>query len=160
MIFIGIGPMEKELKTKAQQLGLSQRIVWYGRASEIELIGAYHAANALWFPSNQRSEGFGLVQVEAMASGCPVINANIPSSGVTWVSRHEREGLTVPLNDPAALAFAAKRLLTEPGLRERLVKGGRDRIKNEFDRMVMARDAVYRFINRLKNISWERLLRF
>jgi glycosyltransferase involved in cell wall biosynthesis len=41
-----------------------------------EIVGAYHAATALWFPSNARSEGFGLVQVEAMASGCPVISSN------------------------------------------------------------------------------------
>ena len=38
-----------------------------------------------------------------MASGCPVINANIPCSGVPWVSRHEQEGLTVPINNSKAL---------------------------------------------------------
>jgi rhamnosyl/mannosyltransferase len=138
LIIIGTGPLEKELKEQAKQLGVENRIVWLGRVSPDELIGAYHAATALWFPSNVRSEGFGLVQIEAMASGCPVINADIPCSGVPWVSRHQKEGLTVPLNDPIALAQAAQRLLDEPGLRHRLVRASRDRACKEFDHMIMA----------------------
>jgi rhamnosyl/mannosyltransferase len=139
LIIIGTGPLEKELKEQAKQLGVENRIVWLGRVSPDELIGAYHTATALWFPSNVRSEGFGLVQIEAMASGCPVINADIPCSGVPWVSRHEKEGLTVPLNDPIALAQAAKRLLDEPGLRHRLLRASRDRACQEFDHLTMAR---------------------
>lgn len=127
LMIIGGGSLEEELKTLAKKIGVDKRIVWLGRVSEDELVGAYHAATSLWFPSNVRSEGFGLVQVEAMASGCPVINANIPCSGVPWVSRHEQEGLTVPINDSVALAEAAKRLISEPGLRNRLVKASRKR---------------------------------
>src|SRR5262249_39685676 len=92
-----------------------------------------HAATALWFPSNARSEGFGLVQVEAMASGCPVINTAIPASGVAWVSRHEETGLTVAMEDPAALAAAARRLVDDPALRGRLARGARERAVGEFD---------------------------
>lgn len=138
LIIIGTGPLEKELKNQAKQLGLENRIIWLGRASADELTGAYRAATALWFPSNVRSEGFGLVQVEAMASGCPVINADIPCSGVPWVSRQEKEGLTVPINDPVALAQAAQRLLDEPDLRKRLATASRDRACKEFDHRVMA----------------------
>jgi len=138
LIVIGTGPLEKELKNQAKQLGLENRIVWLGRVSGDELTGAYHAATALWFPSNVRSEGFGLVQVEAMASGCPVINADIPGSGVPWVSRHEQEGLTVPINDPVSLARAAQRLLDEPNLRDRLSVASRFRASHEFDHKIMA----------------------
>lgn len=127
LVIIGVGPLEQELKTLAKKLGVENRIVWLGRVSEDELVGAYHAATSLWFPSNVRSEGFGLVQVEAMASGCPVINAKIPCSGVPWVSRHEQEGLTVPINDSVAFAEAAQRILSESGLRNRLVKASRKR---------------------------------
>ncbi len=142
LIVIGTGSLEEELKSKAKQLGLSNRIVWHGRATADELTGAYYAATALWFPSNVRSEGFGMVQVEAMASGCPVINADIPGSGVSWVSRHEKEGLTVPINDPVALARAAKRLLDEPELRDRLSVASRDRARREFDHMTMAQRSL------------------
>ena len=103
------------------------RVVFLGDDAAIRTIVPYYlAADAFWFPSNARSEAFGLVQVEAMACGCPVINAAIPHSGVPWVSPHEETGLTVPVDDPAALAAAANRLLDEPGLRDRLGAAGRE----------------------------------
>jgi rhamnosyl/mannosyltransferase len=138
LLVIGTGPMEAELKAKASQVGVVDRVVFQGHATRDQLVGAYHAATALWFPSMARSEGFGLVQVEAMASGCPVINTAIAGSGVSWVCRHDREGLTIPVNDTAELARAAKRLLTESGLRERLATAGRQRAAAEFDHRVMA----------------------
>ena len=77
-----------------------------------------------------------------MASGCPVINAAIPHSGVPWVSRHEESGLTVPVDDPAAFAAAARRLLDEPALRDRLAAGARARAVAEFDRAAMGRRSL------------------
>ncbi len=138
LLVIGQGPWEARLREQAQQNGVADRVVWWGQASMDELVGAYHAATALWFPSTARSEGFGQVQVEAMASGCPVINTDILHSGVPWVSRHEESGLTVPLNEPAALAAAARRLLEEPGLRERLSANARARANREFGDRTMA----------------------
>lgn len=148
LLVIGTGPLEAPLRARAADLGVADRVVWVGHASDDELVGAYHAAAGLWFPSVARSEGFGLVQVEAMASGCPVVNTAIPGSGVPWVCRDGREGLTVPVGDPVALAAAANRLLAEPGLRERLAAAGRERAAAEFDARVMARRSldVYRSV--------------
>jgi len=154
LIIIGVGALEPELKALVKELDLEDRVIWMGRASTEELIGAYHAAKALWFPSNARSEGFGLVQVEAMASGCPVINANIPCSGVTWVSRDEKEGLTVPLNDHKALAAAAQRILNEPELRDRLVQNSSQRLF-EFDHMTMAKRSFEIYKDSLSNVYHE-----
>jgi rhamnosyl/mannosyltransferase len=142
LLVIGTGPLDEELQRRAEQLGVSGRVVWQGYASPDELVGAYHAATALWFPSNARSEGFGLVQVEAMASGCPVINAAVPASGVPWVCQHEATGLTVPVNDAGALAAAAVRLLGDPQLRGRLVSAARERAATEFDHVTMARRSL------------------
>jgi len=146
LLIVGTGPLEQELRRRAAQLGVAQRVVWCGHLHAEQLIGAYHAATALWFPSNARSEGFGLVQVEAMASGCPVVNTAVPASGVAWVSRHEATGLTVPMNDAPALAAAACRLVAEPGLRLRLADQARQRAQEEFDDGLMAERslAIYR----------------
>jgi rhamnosyl/mannosyltransferase len=155
LLVIGTGPLEGELKRRAADLGVADRVVWYGHATEAELIGAYRAATALWFPSVARSEGFGLVQVEAMAAGCPVVNTAIPGSGVAWVCRHEREGLTAAVNDPAGFAAAANRLLAEPGLRDRLAAGGRARAAAEFDHRVMAERSldIYRAVGAERRIG-------
>ena len=150
LLIVGEGPLRSELGELARRHGVADRVLWQGRLSNTDLIGAYHAATALWFPSNARSESFGLVQVEAMACGCPIINTNIPSSGVAWVSPDGTSGLTVPVNDPAALANAANRLLSEPGLRERLGRQARERAKAEFDQEQMARrtlDLYERILN-------------
>jgi rhamnosyl/mannosyltransferase len=139
LVIVGDGPLRGDLVDLAHRLGVADRVSWLGRLDDAELIGAYHAATALWFPSNARSEAFGFVQIEAMACGCPVINTAIPGSGVAWVSRHEETGLTIPVNDAAALAGASERLLREPGLRDRLSRQARARAAAEFGDELMAR---------------------
>jgi rhamnosyl/mannosyltransferase len=147
LLLIGGGRDRLALEQEARRLGVADRAVFLGNLPHyLDLVPYYLAADAFWFPSNARSESFGLVQVEAMAAGCPLINCAIPHSGVPWVCRHEQEGLTVPVDDPSAFAAAARRLLDEPNLRERLTATARERADREFDHRVMARRSleVYR----------------
>lgn len=140
LILIGDGPERAGLEAETKRLGLESRVVFPGHVPTT--VPYYLAAHAFWFPSNIRGEAFGLVQVEAMAAGCPVINAAIPYSGVSWVSRHGETGLTAPIDDPEAFAAAANRLLNEPGLRESLAEGARARACREFDHRVMAERTI------------------
>lgn len=151
LLIAGVGPLEATLRAQAHDLGVEDRVQWLGRLGTDELIGAYHAATALWFPSNARSEGYGLVQVEAMASGCPVINTDISGSGVPWVSQHDVSGLTVPVEDAAALARASQRLAGDASLRKRLAAGARKRALEEFDHLEMAVRSVTHYRNALAN---------
>lgn len=146
LLVVGTGPLRDALERQAHELQVPDRVVWLGRASPSRLQGAYRAATALWLPSTARSEAFGLVQIEAMASGCPVINTAIPHSGVPWVSRDGESGFTVPVGDPRALAAAARVLAREPALRERFAENARRRVRAEFDHRIMARRslALYR----------------
>jgi len=146
LLIVGDGPERPGLEAEVHGLGLDRRVVFLGSVPRVAPY--YHAAHALWFPSNARSEAFGLVQLEAMASGCPVINTDIPNSGVAWVSRHLETGLTVSMNDAGALADAARRLLVESGLRDRLAAAARARVVQEFDHRVMAQRSlsIYRHV--------------
>jgi rhamnosyl/mannosyltransferase len=146
LLVVGEGPDRPALEAEARRLGVADRVALLGAMPYQEVVPYYLAAEAFWFPSNARSEAFGLVQVEAMAAGCPVLNTAIPHSGVAWVSRHEETGLTVPPDDPGALAAAARRLVEEPGLRARLAEGARRRASEQFDHRLMARRslAIYR----------------
>jgi len=150
LLIIGNGPLEGELRKLSVELGVSDRVKWINYASDDELCGAYHAATALWFPSTARSEGFGLVQVEAMASGCPVINTDIAGSGVPWVSPHEETGLTIAVNDHADLARCALRLIEEPGLRDRLGTAARERACQEFDHLLMGLRSLDLYLKAIK----------
>jgi rhamnosyl/mannosyltransferase len=139
LLIVGDGPERDRLQKLAKRLGVSDRAIFIGELQPHQVIPYYLAARAFWFPSNQKSEAFGLAQVEAMATGCPVINTAIPGSGVPWVSRHEETGLTVGVNDPTALSQASERLLKDPKLRDRLGRGAQQRARQEFDHLVMAK---------------------
>ena len=153
LLIAGAGPHRRRLERTVIRLKLDRRVRFLGRIdSDEELIAHYLAADAFWFPSNARSEAFGLVQVEAMAAACPVINAAIPGSGVPWVSRHEESGLTVPINDSAAFAAAAMRLLDEPGLRARLAAGAQNRAVAEFGQMEMGRRSLVFYQDSLRRL--------
>jgi len=139
LVIIGDGALRESLTALARELQISERVKFLGHvASDEEVQAWYLAATALWMPSILPSEAFGLVQVEAMASGCPVINTDIPGSGVSWVSQHDLTGLTVPVGDSAALAAAASLLVEKVDLRERYAHAARQRAISMFDHNVMA----------------------
>ena len=114
----------------------------------LEVIGV-KAADVFVLPSHLPSEAFGLVSVEAMASGLPVIATEL-GTGTSEVVSDGHTGLVVPPADPHALSTALNRLLTDPELRRRLGSAGRDRARSRFsaeaylDRTVRAYQAVLR----------------
>jgi len=142
LLLVGDGPDLLSLVDEARRHGVLDRVHFMGGMPYQKIVPYYHAATAFWFPSNARSEAFGIVQLEAMASGCPVINTSIPNSGVAWVSRHDETGLTVPTDDPIALATASRRLVEEPGLRQRLSSAARARARDEFSNRTMAERSI------------------
>lgn len=138
LVVVGRGPLEAECKTLARELGVEPRIRWLRDVDDTELRALYRVARGLLFPSCARSEAFGLSQLEAMASGCPVINTDIPHSGVPWVSADGESGYTVPVDDAKAFAEAARRLLADD-VRARLAEGARTRAHALFSADAMAR---------------------
>ena len=94
-----------------------------GTLPYLKVVPYYLASHAFWFPSISRARRSGWCRLRRWRAGCPVINAAIPYSGVSWVSRHGESGLTVPIDDPEAFAVAANRLLNEPGLCGTLAEG-------------------------------------
>lgn len=155
LVIVGTGVLRNSLQSLALELGVADRVIWKNGLSDEQLIGAYHAATAFWFPSVVRSEAFGLVQIEAMASGCPVINTAIPGSGVPSVSLHDVSGLTVEVADASALAAAANRIDRDPSLRNRLSTGAVARAKDRFSlsRMTLETEQVYRNVLRLPPLA-------
>ena len=101
-----------------------ERVRMLGTVSHADL-PALAAACDLYLGPAVGGESFGVVLVEAMAAGLPVVASDIP--GYDEVVRDGADGLLVPPRDPAALAAAAGRVLGDPSLAERLVAAGRDR---------------------------------
>lgn len=141
----GRGPLTAELVALARSLGVDKRIDLVGRIPEERLTDYYHACDVFCMPSVEKAEAFGIVQLEAMAAGKPVVCCEL-GNGVTYVNRHGETGLVVPPKDPAALAAALQSLYADPALRARLGEQARRRALGEFSLQNM-RDgtlAVYR----------------
>ncbi|HET6372842.1 MAG TPA: glycosyltransferase [Candidatus Polarisedimenticolia bacterium] len=141
LAIVGDGPMRGPLEELARGLGVASRVVFLGRVSHLEKVAWYLAADFLVLPATHRSEAFGLVQVEAMACGLPVISTNI-DSGVPFVNRDQETGIIVEPSDPDGLAAAMSRLLDDAALRARYGAAGRARVERLFCRDVMLRDSV------------------
>ncbi len=123
---------QAELVQLAAALGVADRVVFLGQ-QESALPALYQACDVFTLPSIERSEAFGIVQLEAMAAGRPVVSCDV-NTGVAWVNQHEQTGLVVPPRDSAQLAAALNRLLADPPLREKLGQAGRARVQQLFTR--------------------------
>jgi glycosyltransferase involved in cell wall biosynthesis len=141
----GEGPLRRSLQSQVQRLGLGHRVQFVGAIPESELAAYYGAADLFVLPSVARSEAFGIVQIEALAAGLPVVNTAI-DSGVPEVSLDGVTGFTVPPDDPHALAAAINRILGDPETASRLSAAARMRAMREYDadRMVDSTLAAYR----------------
>ena len=133
LVLVGDGPLESDLRRQADALGIAHRVVFAGRVSDLDLPAYYQAADVFVLPSIARTEAFGVVQIEAMAAGVPVVSTNLPT-GVPWVNRDGVSGLVVPPEDSGALADAIRTLETNAELRARLASGASARADALFTR--------------------------
>lgn len=145
LVLGGTGPLTAALKDLAAQFGVAGRVTFVGRIPEADLPAYYQACDVFCLPSVETSEAFGIVQVEAMAAGKPVVCCQL-GNGVNWVNQHGVTGLAVPPRDAAALAAAITRLLDNEVLRLGLGNAGARRATAEFSLSALRAGtlAVYR----------------
>jgi rhamnosyl/mannosyltransferase len=133
LILVGEGPLEPELRARVAARGLEDRTIFAGRIEDDELPAYYRAADLFVLPSVARTEAFGVVQVEAMAAGLPVISTNLPT-GVPWVNQDGVSGMIVAPGDAPALGGALGRLCRDEHLRRRLSGQAAARAEQMFSR--------------------------
>ena len=125
-LIFGEGQQRAELEKQIAELGLGDRVILRGATKGPT--EALSQIDLLVLPSE--AEGFGLVLIEAMAAGVPVVATNAP--GIRDVVRDGRTGLLVPVGAPDRLASAIARLLNDEALRKRLVDAARSDVINRF----------------------------
>jgi glycosyltransferase involved in cell wall biosynthesis len=145
LAIVGEGPLETQLQAQTHALGLTDRVAFLGGVTEARLRTLYKRCRFLVLPSVAASEAFGMVQLEAMAAGRPVISTAL-KSGVPYVNQHGRTGLVVPPSDPSALGAAMRLLLADPSYAAQLGLTAQQRVLNEFNvqGVVDAHLALYR----------------
>ncbi len=134
---VGAGPEASRLRTLTQALALSDRVKWFGEYPDEDLPRRMAEADFLVLPSVTIEEMFGLVVLEAMAAGRPVITTAVPT-GVREVNVPGQTGIEVPIRDVDALAGALDTLAHDPSLRRRMGEAGKRRVAEHFTRARMA----------------------
>jgi rhamnosyl/mannosyltransferase len=117
LLIIGTGPEEHFLKTLSSKRGLNEKIVFLGDIADSDLPTYYDACDIFVLPSSHRSEAFGTVLIEAMASGKAVISTEL-GTGTSFVNMHGKTGFVVPPKNSNSLAEAINKLLTDDSLRK------------------------------------------
>ena len=154
LLIVGTGPMEEEWRALAHALGLAGRAVFVGAASDAELPAYFAASDVFVLPASERSEAFGLVQLEAMAAGKPVVCTEL-GTGTSFVNVDGETGFVVPARDPQTLASAIARLIEDVSLRARMGAAARARVRQEFtldrmvDRVMLVYDDLLRDVPRI-----------
>ena len=144
---VGVGDLTEQLKMQAEAVGSKKSevgvnsveespasIIFTGKLSPEDLANEYKTANVFTLPaivdSKGDTEGLGVVLIEAMELGLPIVASNV--GGIPDVVIDGESGILVPEKDPVALANAFKRLAAEPSLTEHLLAGACKRINECF----------------------------
>jgi phosphatidylinositol alpha-mannosyltransferase len=135
LLIAGPGDLDARVPVPA---GVRDRVIMLGQVSQQDKESFYHSVDVFCAP-NTGGESFGIVLIEAMAAGAPIVASDLDAFRL--VLRGGRAGELFPTGDPQALADAAARLLDEPPLRARLSAAAREAVRG-YDWPVVARDVV------------------
>lgn len=139
LFIAGTGELEYSLKHYAETHRIDNRVHFLGFLPDEKLRQAYADCDIFVLPSVAKSEAFGIVQLEAMVYGKPVINTDLPS-GAPCVSLDGQTGITVPPSDAEALAEAINKLAADRRLREMYGNNAAERVKLCFNEKNVIRE--------------------
>ena len=139
-VIAGSGDLEEYLRDLAAEVGVAERVRVLGARKDVPAL--MHAVDVFAMPSIW--EGFGLVLLEAMAAGRPIVASRVAT--IPEVVLDGETGVLVPPGDPLALAEALARLGNEPEVAAQLGEAGRERLRRHFsiDKMVGDTELLYR----------------
>lgn len=143
LVIVGDGPLRMSLEALIKDSFLEDRVMLAGRLDDHQLNLLLHRASVYCMTSINKAEAFGVVMLEAMSCGLPVVATNIVGSGVPWVNQHGYSGLNVAIKDSKSLAQACNQILRSESLRSQFSQGAKQRFYNEFTADI----AIYRTLN-------------
>ena len=142
----GVGEMEAELKQFAGECNVEDKVKFIGRIPAEHIYAYYKAADVFCLPSITRAEAFGVVLLEALAMGIPIVTCNIEGSGVPWVNQDGETGYNVPVRDSDSLADKIRQIINNSELRDELSQNCIKRFREYFvlDKMVEDTYSLYK----------------
>lgn len=143
LLIVGSGPLKESLMELPKQIGISEKVIFTGFAEDNVLPVFYSLSDVFVLPSINEGEAFGIVQVEALKFGLPVVNTSLPT-GVPFVSRNGETGYTVSPENSKELAVALNKLFNDRIIYEQFSKKAKERAKVfTMDKMLLKYKNVY-----------------
>jgi rhamnosyl/mannosyltransferase len=130
--------MQQEWQALSDELGLTNRVTFAGEVVDADLPGYYRQVDLFVLPANARAEAFGMVLLEAMASGLPCITTEL-GTGTSWVVQDGVTGFVVPPKNPSVLAESINKLIADESLRQQFGQAALARTRAEFSQEVMVK---------------------
>jgi len=153
----GGGSEEKTLSEIIDKYGLENKVHLLGHVEESDKYNYYQAASIFCLPSVTKAEAYGIVLLEAMAFGKPIVSSRIEESGMIWVNQDNYTGLQVPPRSPKKLAQAIERIGNDPELYLKFSNNCIERYRSLFTRekMIDTFDKLYRKMLQNNTVSPE-----
>lgn len=151
ILIVGNGERESNLQRRILSLGLSGKVSLLGFLPEADLHALISTCHCLCLPSVERTEAFGMVLLEAMRYGKPVVASDIPGSGIGWVVEEGVTGFLVRPGDPVQLAGSLRRIFDRPELKSQMGRAALQRFQEVFQIDHVAREIILLYHQNLMN---------
>lgn len=141
LVIAGKGGMIDELKAQVNSMGISNKVYFTGYMDSKQVCKMYKCADVSVFPSTY--EPFGIVALEAMLSGTPIVVSDI--GGLNEIVEHRENGMKSYAGNPNSIADSILELLYNPQLSQEVVKKARNMVKNEYNWAKIAQDTHFTY---------------
>jgi len=138
----GTGILKEDLQKQIEKSQVEEKVTLLGNIPFENLGEYYNRADIYCLSSTERSEAFGVVLIEAMSFGCPIVSTNIKGSGVPWVNRNNDTGIVVEPKNSDLLAEAITRIATSPELATKFSINSLIRYDAEFSKEKMTQRTI------------------
>ena len=147
LILGGKGPLKEALEAQIREKNLQHRVnLLTGYIPDETVYALYGAADIFVLPSVMKTEAFGIVQIEAMSCGTPVVATRIPESGVSWVNEEGVSGRNAVPEDARSLADA---ILAVEAQKENYAEGAARRFRECFSKEII----INKILSEYENLS-------
>ncbi|MCD6470762.1 glycosyltransferase family 4 protein [Candidatus Bathyarchaeota archaeon] len=138
IVIVGDGWMKENLWSLAVRTGYQHKITFLGFLSDKDLIELTLSSDVLVIPSVY--EPFGIVALEAMAAGVPIVASN--TGGLSEIIKHDRTGFLAYAENPDSIAWGVNKILSDPGYASWLVQNAKKEVYENYSWSVAARRTV------------------
>lgn len=139
LVIVGDGVLKQQLEKMVLELGLDDCIEFIPGLHNEKLSPYYFVADLFVLPSIYKAEAFGIVQLEAMACGKPVVSTNVFGSGISFANKNGETGLVVPPRDAEQLSKSIISILADGNLRKLFGRNSKLRVKKYFSKDLMVK---------------------